>query len=178
MLAPGRSNFCAGGHSLRSRAIITTSWKASPLRAGSRTKSCGPQVNAEGRMKNAEWCGMGKGAGKRFPEQLRVKAPPRFHEALLGGIGEAVRNGQAADFQLGGDLFLEWVSVLTRGETPVLRENEAIEHAAIGRVHEDGQLIDVCRIGHVRPIGAKAESWRIRLGLQPPARVVRRPGQG
>jgi hypothetical protein len=58
-------------------------------------------------MKNAEWCGMGKGAGKRFPEQLRVKAPPRFHEALLRRIGEAVRNGQAADFQLGGDLFLE-----------------------------------------------------------------------
>jgi hypothetical protein len=27
MLAPGRSNFYAGGHSFRGRAIITTSWK-------------------------------------------------------------------------------------------------------------------------------------------------------
>jgi hypothetical protein len=60
-------------------------WK--PLRAESRTKSWGPQVNAEGRMKNAEWgCGTGKGARNRFPEQLRVKAPPRFHEALLRGV--------------------------------------------------------------------------------------------
>src|ERR1035437_9641423 len=25
-----------------------------------------PYVNAEGRMKNAEWCGMGKGAGNRL----------------------------------------------------------------------------------------------------------------
>ena len=37
MLAAGRSNFCASRHSFRSRAIITTSWKASPLRANSRS---------------------------------------------------------------------------------------------------------------------------------------------
>ncbi len=43
-------------------------------------------------MKNAEWCGMGKGAGNRFPEQLRVKAPPRFHETPLGGIGVQVQH--------------------------------------------------------------------------------------
>src|SRR5665647_12040 len=65
-------------------------WK--PLRAVSRRKSWGPQVSAEGRMKNAEWCGMGKGAGKRFPEQLRVKAPPRFHEALLCGVRVQVQH--------------------------------------------------------------------------------------
>ena len=41
MLAPGRSNFCAGGHSFRSNAIITTSWRASPLRANWRSSpSC------------------------------------------------------------------------------------------------------------------------------------------
>jgi len=41
MLAPGRSTLCAGGHSFRSRAIITTSWTASPLRANSRSSpSC------------------------------------------------------------------------------------------------------------------------------------------
>src|ERR1035438_8488628 len=40
-LAPGRSNSCAGGHSFRSRAMITMSWKASPLRANSRgSPSC------------------------------------------------------------------------------------------------------------------------------------------
>ena len=89
-----------------------------------------------------------------------------------------LRNGQAADFQLGGDLFLEWVNVLTRSGTPILRENKAIEDAAVGRVHGNGQLIDVCRIGHVGPIGAKSETWRIRLGLQPPAGMIGRPGQG
>jgi plasmid stabilization system protein ParE len=41
----------------------------------------------------------------------------------------------------------------------LVRENKAIEHAAFGRVHRKGQLIDVHRTGHVRPIGAKAESW-------------------
>jgi hypothetical protein len=30
--------------------------------------------------------------GNRFPEQFRVKAPPRFHEALLGGIGVQVQH--------------------------------------------------------------------------------------
>ena len=41
MPAAGRSNLYAGGHSSRSRAIITTSWKASPLRADSRSSpSC------------------------------------------------------------------------------------------------------------------------------------------
>jgi hypothetical protein len=30
--------------------------------------------------------------GNRFPEQLRVKAPPRFPEALLGGIGVQVQH--------------------------------------------------------------------------------------
>ena len=49
-------------------------------------------MNAEGRIKNAEWCGMGKGAGKRFPEQLRVKVPPRFLEALLRGIRVQVQH--------------------------------------------------------------------------------------
>jgi hypothetical protein len=42
-LAPARSNFCAGGHSFRSRAIITTSWKALPLRANSRSSPPAPQ---------------------------------------------------------------------------------------------------------------------------------------
>jgi hypothetical protein len=40
-LAPGRSNFYAGGHSFRSNATITTPWKASPLPADSRrSPSC------------------------------------------------------------------------------------------------------------------------------------------
>jgi hypothetical protein len=46
----------------------------------------------------AEW---GKGAGKKFPEQLRVKVPPRFHEALPRGIGVQVQhdfNAQAASW--------------------------------------------------------------------------------
>jgi hypothetical protein len=43
-------------------------------------------------MQKAEWCGMGKGAGNRFPKQLRVKAPPRFHEALLRGIRVQVQH--------------------------------------------------------------------------------------
>ena len=30
--------------------------------------------------------------GNRFPEQLRVKVPPRFHEALLRGIGVQVQH--------------------------------------------------------------------------------------
>ena len=36
--------------------------------------------------------------GNWFPEQLRVKAPPRFHKALVGGIGVQVQpdfNAQA-----------------------------------------------------------------------------------
>jgi hypothetical protein len=41
VLAPGRSNFYAGGHSFRSKTVITTSLKASPLRANSRSSpSC------------------------------------------------------------------------------------------------------------------------------------------
>jgi hypothetical protein len=69
-------------------------------------------------LDNAECCGMGEGAGKRFPEQLRVKAPPRFHETLPRGIGEAVRNGQAADFQLGEPV---WVLTIDTpcGDPPV-----------------------------------------------------------
>src|ERR1035437_2814971 len=123
----------------------------------------------------AEW-GRGRGSDSRnsCASKRRLASTKHCSVALV----RLLRNGQAADLQLGGDLFLEWVNVLTRGGTAILRENEAIEDAAYGRAHEDGQLIDVRRIGHVRPIGAKAESWRIRLGLQPPARVVRRPGQG
>jgi hypothetical protein len=30
--------------------------------------------------------------GNRFPEQLRVKAPPRFHEALLRGVRVQVQH--------------------------------------------------------------------------------------
>jgi len=44
MLAPGRSDLHAGGHSFRSRAIITVLWKASPLRANSRRSPTGTEA--------------------------------------------------------------------------------------------------------------------------------------
>ena len=49
MLPQRWSNLCAGGHSFRSNAIITASWKASPLRANSRSsRSCTQQLRVEG----------------------------------------------------------------------------------------------------------------------------------
>jgi hypothetical protein len=47
MLAAGRSNFCAGGHSFRSGAIIATSWKASPLRANPRSSPSRARMKEE-----------------------------------------------------------------------------------------------------------------------------------
>src|ERR1035438_3163168 len=73
-------------------------WK--PLRAGSRTKSWAIREDgyrmgaerhvhphAEGGIVVAQRLLKFFELGNRFPEQLRVKAPPRFHEALLRGIG-------------------------------------------------------------------------------------------
>src|ERR1035437_5083456 len=88
----------------------------------------------------AEW-GRERGSDSRnsCASKRRLASTKHYSVALV----RLLRNGQAADFQLGGDLFLEWLNVLTRGGTPILRENEAIEDAAVGRVHRNGQLIGV-----------------------------------
>ena len=70
---------------------------ADVLKAGNGVEASAARVadeelgaTGECRRQNEE-CRMGvRGAGNRFPEQLRAKAPRRFHEAQLRGMGVPV----------------------------------------------------------------------------------------
>jgi hypothetical protein len=59
----------------------------------------------------------------------------------------------------------------------VLRINQPIKDAAVGRVDGDGYLVGSRRVGNIKPVGAQTLCRAVGLHLQLTARVNRRPVQ-